>query len=294
MSLEEKFDLEAEEKKEWSSLDVEDEIINPPVIETSSFGISYLDESLRGIEKTDLIILGGKSGRGKTQACTLMALDSIRRKKNVYMFALEAEGKEIQKRIFYHLTERVLFRRLDKDVLSTFNFNYADWRQGKYRTIINEHVGEIKEIIEPYKQYLNVYYKGVHFDQQTLKNKVMNLKGKADLIILDHLNYIDIPGVKENKEIDEIMQAVRDLTLINEIPIIVVAHCRKSGNQDKSLVPGIEDFMGSSNIFKNAVKCVMIAPYEDKDIQKERYQFPTLIHVGKFRHDVCYKIRWGL
>jgi hypothetical protein len=67
----------------------------------------------------------------------------------------------------------------------------------------------------------------------------------------------------------------------------VIAHVRKGDRKSRQLVPGIEDFHGSSDISKIATKAIMLAPAHDKEDDEDRlpYMWPTYFHIGKCRTD---------
>ena len=68
-----------------------------------SYGIQFLDDILRGILPHDLILLGASTGAGKTEAAKQIAMHNALLGKRVHYFALEAEPKEIERRVKYAL-----------------------------------------------------------------------------------------------------------------------------------------------------------------------------------------------
>jgi hypothetical protein len=81
-----------------------------------------------------------------------------------------------------------------------------------------------------------------------------------DCVVLDHAHYFDLYGQdSENQELSKMMKEIRDLNLKYSIPVIVVAHTRKM----PGLLPGLEDFRGTSDIGKIITNCIMIAGRPD-------------------------------
>ncbi len=80
------------------------------------------------------------------------------------------------------------------------------------------------------------------------------------------------------------MKAVRDAQNQISKPVIFVAHVRKSDRGKSQLIPGLEDFHGTSDIGKIATKAVMLAPAHDQP-PAEKHHAPTYIEPMKCRQD---------
>ena len=71
--------------------------------ENLSFGVPFLDDSLGGIYKNDLILFGAKTGIGKTQLATLVAKKNAGLNKRVHFFAqIEAALSAAKQRPMRH------------------------------------------------------------------------------------------------------------------------------------------------------------------------------------------------
>jgi len=245
-----------------------------------SFGIDYLDHSLDGIEMGDFIVLGAPSGGGKTQAVMAIALKNALEGRKVYFFALEAERYEISRRIKYSLYARFYFEDKEREPINGMRF--SQFRLNRYIQQFAKYDHLVKLEKEKLKT-LFVFYRSSSFGVHDFISKVTAIKKQAQLVVLDHLNYFDFDSDKENQAVSDAVKAIRVLQVDLKIPIIMVAHIRKKGFGDKSLVPSIEDFHGSSDIYKNATKCVMIAPCFD--VTGNNRQYRTYIQAGKQRAD---------
>ena len=224
-----------------------------------SFGLKYLDDAMIGIMPNDLILLGASSGVGKTAFCCNLAKTNIDNGKKVHFFALEAEKYEIERRIKYSLFVKEILKQSFGD-RRIFNASYAEWVIGKYWDQTNK----IELIVdnqfkESYKN-LFTFYKESNFDVNDLIANVTQVSSETDLIIVDHVHYFDYDGDKESLAIKEIAKAARMLALENGKPIILISHLRKRDRFSNDICPGLEEFHGSSDLYKISTKAITLAP----------------------------------
>lgn len=223
-----------------------------------SFGIDFLNDALRGIFPDDLVLLGAPSGVGKTQICCNIALSNLEAGRKIHYIALEAGEDEIERRMKYpHVCERYYSYssapRLGK-------LNYTDWLMGKYAEPLEAIEIEVSDFFHKAYRDLFLFYKQEKFGLTQLIESVCYAAGDTDLIIIDHVHYFDFEDDNENRAIKEIAKTVRNLVLDNGRPIILVAHLRKRDRHNDELVAGMEEFHGSSDLFKIATKVITVAP----------------------------------
>ena len=248
-----------------------------------NFGISYLDDSIGGVGQSDLIILGAYSGQGKTEIAVDIALRSCLTGKNVYFYALEAHNFEIENRIIYKLAAKKYFDNVTK-IFRKYNVNYSAYMRNKIDIDFDLYVREaIIESERLYKDKLFIKYRGnSDFNIENFRNDLMAIDLNADLIIIDHLHYFDFDETKEYAEINKIIKAIRDIVLLCEIPIILIAHLKKPDRKLNKVCPSLDDIHGSSNIYKIATNVIFIAKTEIIDAA-DIYKFGTFIRVVKSR-----------
>ena len=242
-----------------------------------SFGVSYLDEAMGGIIPNDIVLVGAKTGVGKTQIAATIAAHNSSHGKRVAMFALEAEPMEIERRLKFALLQKAY----TKDNPNAEPLQYRDWRHG----LLEEKLGKYEDAVNRYIQLcysnLKTIYKGYgEYGIDKLERDIMRLAPTTDLIIVDHLHYIDTDGADVNREMKETLQVLRDLALFLNKPIILLAHLRKTqgGRKSSPLVPDNEDFHGSSDITKICTKAILLAPC---------YENFTLFPSGIVPKDLC-------
>jgi hypothetical protein len=113
------------------------------------------------------------------------------------------------------------------------------------------------------------------------------IQGKADLIVLDHLHYVDADGPNENVETKKIVQAIRDSSLAAQVPVVAIAHLRKKqGGVNAREIPDADAIHGASEVSKVATKIVMVAPARSEDfVSSDPATANTFMQVVKDRYE---------
>jgi replicative DNA helicase len=223
------------------------------------FGIKFLDQALRGISPSDLVLLGAPSGIGKTQLCCSIALANMQAGRKVHFMALEAEEFEIERRLKYQILSDAYFRA-DRSIRPSLHLSYDRWVLGEYLEPLKEFEELTAKHFESGYRDLFMFYKQDRFTLPNLIENVVANASQTDLFIIDHVHYFDFEDDNENRAMREIAKTVRTLALEEKKPIILVAHLRKRDRANEDLVPGIDEFHGSSDLTKIATKVITIAP----------------------------------
>lgn len=225
--------------------------------EALRFGIDFLDDALGGIFQEDLILVGAPSGIGKTQLCCNIAMANLEMGKRVHYIALEASDFEIERRMKYPLVMERFFADIARPRIKV---NFADWYLGKHTVEMAAYEQSAAEYFETAFTNLFTFYKGDRFGLNELIESVVGCADETDLIIIDHVHYFDFDDDNENRAIREIAKTVRTLALEQLKPIILVAHLRKGDKYTPDLVAGLEEFHGSSDLYKIATKVITLSP----------------------------------
>ena len=224
-----------------------------------SFGVKFLDESLLGIQRNDLILLGGLSGGGKTELATHIALSNAKNGKRVVYFALEAEKYEIEMRIIYkHKVSNYLKSG------GTIFTNYDRWMSG-----MAPHLDDVLSGLDDEKFDLRTRYPNGDYGINEFITDYNEVVHNSDLIILDHIHYFDLESDNENKEYKKIIKTIRNEVLNNGKPMIVVSHIKKRDRRYPTIVPDQEDFHGTSDLVKISTKSITLSPQNDFRIMKK-------------------------
>lgn len=245
------------------------------------FGVSFLDDALGAIMRRDLILIGAKTGTGKTQLASNIAMFNCGAGRKVHYFALEAEDREIERRMKFQLLATAYYQH----AMSPRRLRFIDWYQGKLDFELGHFEARANEQLAAMLKNLHTYYRVDSFTSDDFARQLEAVRDQTDLVILDHFHYVDSTDENENRSHKRIVKQIRDSVLRADRPVIVVGHVRKSGDPRYApLVPTEEAFHGSSDIVKIATKAIMIAPdYETQSGDPSLW--PTFMQIVKCRQD---------
>ena len=220
----------------------------------------YLDDALGKIRPTELCIVGARTGAGKTEFATNVAIHNARKGKKVFFFALEAEKYEIDRRIKYQLLSDKFFENRSK-YPPGMKLSFLTWLNDMHPELESLE-NEVDEIAQVATGNLEIYAPGTaFFSKKDFGVVYEEVAQEANLIILDHIHYIS-PELREAEydHLKQTMWRLRDLINKYEVPVVAVSHLRKESRQNFSLVPTLDEIHGSSEITKQANHVVGIAP----------------------------------
>jgi len=247
-----------------------------------AFNVKFLDDATGGILPNDLIVLGARTGAGKTALASVIAQENARQGKHVYYFALEAEEDEIERRIKYRLVVDALYSigaARQKEY-----FSYTNWYLGRLAEDERVVARAVEERIREDYRTLHTYYRGLEFTAEKLEQLVQDVHRRADLIVIDHLQYIDFEESNENRAYKGIVKRIRDLSLALGVPIILISHLRKKDRNTTSPVAELDDFHGTSDIVKIATKVILLGRAPRRP-ESPPYLWDTYMSIPKNRMD---------
>jgi hypothetical protein len=228
------------------------------------FGVNFLDRAFGGIAKHDVILIGAKTGVGKTELSRYIAMFNASRGKRVHFLALEADPTEIERRTKYTMLADMVYRDQNIEPMKRLRMNYLDWNLGRLDEITKRYESVVDKVIAETLHTLHTLYRVRDFTVKELEQRFDEIAKETDLVVLDHLHYIDTHDPNENRGYKIIVKKIRDLALTLGKPVIVVAHLRKADRRFSTLVPDIEDFHGTSDVPKMSTKAIILAPAHDR------------------------------
>lgn len=247
------------------------------------FGVNFLDASLGGIFARDLVLIGAKTGAGKTTLASVIAETNVEAGKRVHYFALEAEKREIERRIKFRVLSALAYKR-SVQRFQPGRLNYLDWYAGKLDDIVGQWESAADEALSKKYKTLKTYYRERDFTADDLEKTFLAIQDQTDLIILDHLHMVDFDDPSENRGVKMIVKRLRDVALEVGKPVVVVAHLRKSDSRSKRIIPDLDDFHGTSDIVKICTKAILMAPAFDQE-NESPHLWGTYIHPAKCRQE---------
>jgi replicative DNA helicase len=141
----------------------------------------------------------------------------------------------------------------------------------------------VEEDLASSLQTMTTYYRGDSFTPDMLEKMFRAIQDQTDLIILDHLHYIDEDNESnENLGMKRLVKRIRDIALSIGVPVICIAHLRKMTSDERMGPPSLEQFHGSSDITKIATQVITLAPAPRTEDAKP-HLWSTYVHIAKDR-----------
>lgn len=216
-----------------------------------NYGYQFLDNRLGGMQKGELLLVGGITGTGKSTFSTKVALNSAKKSKKVVIVSFEERiVQRARKEIYYYCNRQ-------RKIRGEHTFRMIDYLNNKKRFTEEEE----KEA----KAFLNSKIQYVKCNNRISTNQIKDIFDlNADLYVFDHLHYFGIETGNESKanKIEEAMQEIKDLTVKKETRTILVAHFKKL---DESKRPTMTDFKDSISIAQTADTILLLWRDKSKD-----------------------------
>jgi len=249
----------------------------------AKYGIPYLDEELLGIFQNELVLIGARSGAGKTTIANQIAIHNSHKLK-VALFSLENfDGDLLDFETFKE------YKKLNLACRITFR-DFCNMEE-------DEHFPIAKSKASAKIDKMSVVFRKVDgFNINDMVENFLKLAREGcELFIIDHIDYFDMhnPRENENKNISDIMKEVRKLQDIYSVPVIMISHLRKGIKE--TIIPTLEDFMGTSNKVKEATTVILFSPDDEENSSAEisgKHKKSTWVCIRKdrmngYRDKVC-------
>ncbi len=233
-------------------------------------GLTDLDEKLGGLHKSDLVILAGRPGMGKTALATNIAFYAAQNiinrqeKSSVAFFSLEMSSEQLSTRI---LSEQA---RIKSD----------DIRKGK----VTEE--EINRYIETSR---NIYNLPLFIDETpainiaTLSNRARRIKRLEglSLIVVDYIQLMRSASLNRNdnrvQEVSEITQGLKALAKELKVPVLALSQLSRAVEQRDEKKPQLSDLRESGSIEQDA-DVVMFVYREAYYLENKQPKLNTIEH----------------
>jgi phage/plasmid primase-like uncharacterized protein len=245
------------------------------------FGVKFLDDALGGIMRTDIVLIGARTGVGKTQMATIITKANCRAGKRVHYFALEAEDKEIERRWKYQILAGLYYKSSNGGHRP---IRYLDWRMGNLEAELSQFDEQAEELLSAMCQNLHTYYKVGSFTSDDFAKHFADVQENTDLVVLDLFSHVDSDDENDNRAAKKIIHQIRIAALRAKRPVVIIGHVRKTDPRFGALVPTEEDFNGSKELVNTATKAIMIAP-DYGIVSDDPALWSTFVKVVKCRTD---------
>ncbi len=198
-------------------------------------GISALDNTITGLNRSDLILLAARPGMGKTSfALNIAKHVAVKCKRRVAFFSLEMTKEQLASRLLS--TEGLI----SGTTLRTGKLNPDEW----VRLI------EAGDVLSKSEIYLDDT-PGINVPE--MKAKLRRLK-HVDLIIIDYLQLMSSSRRIDNRvqEISEITRNLKILAKEFNVPVITLSQLSRASEQRAEHKPQLSDLRDSGSIEQDA------------------------------------------
>jgi replicative DNA helicase len=216
-----------------------------------STGLSKLDFVLGGLHPSDLCVIAGRPGSGKTAFALTMLLHALRKGLRVGFFSSEMSVDQVMFRFSAQMAhiDAALYRRADFDedqltrltsqaqVFSKFNIRVCD------KTSVR--VSEI-----------------------ALRSRAWAMDGGLDLIVVDYLQRIhpDKDSGNRNLDVGDIAVSLKNLARDLNVPVVALAQLNRGNMNRAEKKPRMSDIRDSGIVEQEADSILLLYRSDENDI----------------------------
>lgn len=232
-------------------MDLKEKSLSPKLLGLPS-GFYDLDSLTQGFQKSDLIILAGRPGLGKTALSLNIAINTLRESNlPILFFSLEMSKEQIIYRLLSIETN------INQTRLKTGKLFQPDWI--KLTKVINL-LSKLPLFIDD----------SVNLSINDIRSKIKTLlfeQKKLGLVIIDYLQLMQIAKVKvENRtqELSHITRLLKTIAREFNIPVIVLSQLSRNVENRVDKKPVLSDLRESGSIEQDADLVIML--YDNKPL----------------------------
>ncbi len=230
-------------------------------------GLADLDKLLGGLQRSDMVVMAGRPGMGKTSLALSIALQSARRwQKRVAIFSLEMSDEQLVQRLVSAETG------IDSQRLRLGNIKDDEW--------------------PTFIQATNLLGSAPIFLDDTPAISALELRSKArrlhaehglDLLIVDYLQLMrgDFRSENRQQEISFISRSIKGLARELNIPILALSQLSRQVESRHDKRPMLSDLRESGSIEQDADVVLFI--YRD-EIYNPDTEFPNIAEIIVSKH----------
>lgn len=231
-------------------------------------GFTDLDRLLGGLNKSDLLILAGRPGMGKTSLQNALALTAaMKHGKRIAIFNLEMSGEQLVQRMIAAETQ------IDSQRLRRGQLQDHEW------PIFMEAVGRLSETAIFIDDTPSI-------TTNQLRTKCRRLYAEygLDMIIIDYLQLMSAERSTNNRvmEISEISRGLKGLARELDVPVLAAAQLSRAVEQRQDKRPLLSDLRDSGSIEQDADIVMFI--YRDEYYNPETTERPNIAELNIAKH----------
>lgn len=212
-------------------------------------GFEDFDEQTAGLQPSDLIIVAGRPSMGKTSfAINIAENAAIKNDLSVAIFSMEMPGEQLAMRMLASLA------RIDQQKIRTGRLESDDDWARLVSTV---------SMMQDKKMYVDDTPALTPAELRARCRRMVREHG-LDMIIIDYLQLMQVPGTKENRatEISEISRSLKAMAKELNVPVVALSQLNRSLEQRPNKRPVMSDLRESGAIEQDADVIVFI--YRDE------------------------------
>jgi hypothetical protein len=232
-----------------------------------TWGTKGLDMNFAIIKRGNFIVLGARSGSGKTTFAFDMAQKNALLGHKVLFISLEMDEKEVK--------DAVARRSAGITIEEEYNYEIPEEKQ-KY---FEEKISEINAIG-------SLYFKGVRRGGGLKWEELLEIiysYNDLDLVFIDNLDLIE--GNKGENDLDRqkrIVKKIMGFTSEKRIPVVLIHHYRKAFGKNTEQTGSLDDLSGSMKIVDGADRIINIRRNYNPDAQyPDKYLSTITLQKGR-------------
>ena len=198
--------------------------------------LSIINKAFGGWQNSDLTIVAGRPGMGKTAFLVQQVVDMVMIGKSVGVFSLEMSAEQIAGRIITNYTDIP---------------NSAILRKGLKDIEIQRYIQMKPNLLE-----MNIHIddtSAISIENLKIKAKMMKLKHNIDILFVDYLQLITYEKAKNREnEISYISRSLKGIAKDLNIPVIALSQLSRNVEQRNDKRPLLSDLRDSGAIEQDA------------------------------------------
>lgn len=241
----------------------DDEIFGVPT------GLTDLDRLLGGLQKSDLLIIAGRPGSGKTGFMLSVAKNAAQKhKKHVAFFSLEMSNEQLVQRLIAQET------KIDTQRLRTGKLDDEEWPLFTHAV---EVLGDTHMWLDDTPAITPL--------QLRTKCRRLHMEHSLDLIIIDYLQLMGSDSRNENRvqEVSHISRSLKVLARELNVPVLAGAQLSRAVEQREGKKPVLSDLRESGSLEQDSDIVMFIHRPDMMEKDNPRQNIAELI-VAKHRN----------
>jgi replicative DNA helicase len=232
---------------------------NPDKYEVLSWGYEQHDAKIP-LSKGHLVIIGGRSGSGKTTYAMNLLRKQLEAGKKCAVFSLEMSKEELA---------QILVAQIGRIPYEIFNSKMSDFT--------NEQIDIMTTTVDRLQEHKSVYVDLPAQSVESIRNMSIQIKAKIkglDFIFIDHIHIMGdgqrrFGGVRE--KIMHISAGLKNLAKELEVPVIALAQMNRNVEARQDKTPTVADLKESGSLEQDADTIVFTYRGTDPNKREDPY-----------------------